>query len=72
MKTLKENDDISKTLEESLRSGALNYRARELIFAHGDFTFVSSLRGHEFVDKLFKDGRRVTGRLVDGLFEAID
>jgi hypothetical protein len=72
VKTDKTNRDVSKELEKSLRSGALNRRAQKLVFAQGDFTFVSSLRGAEFVDKLFKDGQRVTGRLVNGHFEAVD
>ncbi len=53
-------------------SGDLDRRLQASIFADAEFIFTSSPRGPEFVDQLFKDGRCVTGRMVDDRFEAVD
>ena len=51
---------------------ALNTLAKEIIFEKSEFTYVSSVKGAGYVDKLHKDGRRITGRLVDGIcFEEV-
>lgn len=66
------NIDSWGTAYQRLDSGELDRKVQAAIFAHGDFVFVSSPRGPEFVDKLFKDGRRETGLMVDDRFEVVD
>jgi hypothetical protein len=66
------NANISDSMTERLESGETDRRAQEIIYSKSDHTFVSSLRGAGFVDKLFRDGRRETGRLIAGDFVLVD
>jgi hypothetical protein len=66
------NIDLWNAASKRSESGELDRNVQSAVFASSDFIFVSSPRGADFVDKLFKDGRRVTGRMVDDRFEAVD
>jgi hypothetical protein len=67
-----EDGNIWDSVTERLERGETGRRAQEIIFSKSDHTFVSSLRGAGFVDKLFRDGRRETGRLIAGKFVLVD
>ena len=64
--------DLWNAANKRSESGELDRSVQSAVFAVADFMFVSSPRGSDFVDKLFKDGRRVTGRVIDDRFEAVD
>ncbi len=66
------NIDLWNAANKRSESGELDRSVQSAVFAGADFIFVSSPRGSDFVEKLFKDGRRVTGRMVDDRFETID
>lgn len=65
-------DELSKQSIEILESGEMSFRIKAALFKKSDFVFVGSERGAGFIDKLFKDGRRITGRLVgESTFEEV-
>ena len=65
------NIDLWNAASKRSESGELDRNVQAAVFASDDFIFVSSPRGFNFVDKLFKDGRRVTGRMIDDRFEPV-
>jgi len=74
---LRSEDDSKKidlwgAVSKRSESGDLDRNVQSLVYVDSDFVFVSSLRGPNFVDKLFRDGRRVIGRMVGDRFEVVD
>ena len=63
-------DPSSEGIFES-KSDGFKERVKELLFSKSGFVLVSSHHGPEYIDKLFKDGSRITGHLVNGEFEEI-
>ena len=63
--------DSWTAMSEGLEDGSVEKAAMAIIFSKSDFTFVTSERGDGFIDRLYKDGRRETGRLVNGSFEVV-
>lgn len=55
---------FSEDLERDFKSGKINKIIDDIVFEKCDYKFIKSLKGQDYVDKLFKDGRRLTGRLV--------
>jgi hypothetical protein len=43
-------------------------RVRDHLYSMSEFTYVASLKGADYVDRLYLDGTRVTGKLSDNEF----
>jgi hypothetical protein len=56
--------DFVKRLVSEMMSGDVGRRAAESFFKKSDFTFAASKKGPEFADKVYKDGRVVTGKFI--------
>ncbi len=70
---LKDMLSIHEGMKLEVTSGRLNKLVRDVIFERGEFTFDASEKGPGYVDKLYQDGRRITGRLTqDGHFVELE
>lgn len=67
-KSGKKNLDVGKALRNESISDELGLKIQASVFAKHGFAYVGSKKGPEFVDKVYADGRRETGKYVNGEF----
>ena len=58
-------DEIRSSMTAAALSGDIGKQIKDRLFERSDFFFAESPKGAEFLDKVYRDGRRVTGRTVD-------
>jgi hypothetical protein len=68
----KSAQEIYEQVLNDMLSGEYNRRFKEEFWKHNEYAYVASTRGPSFVDKVFKDGTRVTCKVVDGKFVVVN